>query len=73
VSQPFGWWPVASGAVSGCPVRQPVHARPVPESCSGQGSGAAPVHASGWPVHRPAAPGISRKTAQDPSSMTLRL
>jgi hypothetical protein len=55
----------------GCPVRQPVHAGPVPESCSGQGSGAAPVQAPGWPVHRPAAPGISRKTVQDPSSMTL--
>jgi hypothetical protein len=52
-------------------VRQPVHARPVPESYSGQGSGAALVHASGWPVHRPAAPGISRKIVQDPSSMTL--
>jgi hypothetical protein len=73
VSRPSGWQPVAPGAVPGCPVRQPVHAGPVPESCSGQGSSAAPVHALGWPVHRAAAPGISRKTAQDPSSMTLRL
>jgi hypothetical protein len=33
--------------------------------------GTAPVHAPGWPVHRPAVPGISRKIVQDPSSMTL--
>jgi hypothetical protein len=73
VSRPSGGKPVAPGAVPGCPVRQPVHAGPVPESCSGQGSGVAPVHAPGWPVHRLVAPGISRKTVQRPSSMTLRL
>jgi hypothetical protein len=71
VSRSFGWQPVAPGAVLGCPVRQPVHTGPIPESCSGQGSGAAPVHALGWPVHRPAAPGIFRKIDQDPPSMTL--
>jgi hypothetical protein len=66
VSRPPGLKPVAPGSVPGCPVRQPVHNGPVPESCSGQDSGAAPVRAPGGPVHRPAAPEISRKTNQVP-------
>jgi hypothetical protein len=51
VSRPTGSGPVV---VPG----HPVHAGPVPESCSGQGSGAAPVHAPG----RLVPPGNSRKT-----------
>jgi hypothetical protein len=49
---------------------QPVRAGPVPESCSGQGSGVDPVQAPGWPVHRPAAPDISRKADRALSLMT---
>jgi hypothetical protein len=61
VWQPAGWRPVSPGAVPDHPVRQPVRTGPVPESGSGKDSGAEPVQALGWPVHRPAAPDISRK------------
>jgi hypothetical protein len=62
VSRPTGTGPVAPSVVLGCPV----DAGPIPESCSGQGSGAAPVHAQGWPVHRPVPSGKPRKTHRKP-------
>jgi hypothetical protein len=73
VSRSAGTRPVAPGIVPGHPVRRPVNARPVPKSCSGQGSGAAPLHAPGWPVHRPVPPGISRKSRRKPPPPLTRL